>query len=139
MGEILRRVSREYVEIVRRTYGEWAQGNMRAGVELFDPEIAFETFMPDADQRVVARGPAEIAGFMREFLRQWRDYRLLAEEFVDHGETVLVIGHQSAFGRQSGIAVDYPMCSAWTFRRGKVVRLAFDPDPQRALAAAQPK
>lgn len=122
--------------MVRQVYAEWAQGNMRAGVELFDPEIVFESFMPDASERVVANGPAEVETFMREFLGQWRDYKLFGDEFREAGEKVFVTGHQAATGRQSGAAVEDTMCSVWTFHDGKVVHLLFDRDRQKALAAA---
>lgn len=110
---------------------------MTAGVELFDSEIVFQAFMPDANQRVVVNGAGEIETFMREFLRDWRDYRLIGEEFREiGGDKVLVIGHQAASGRKSGVAVEHPMCSVWTFRAGRIVGLVFDPDSQTALEAA---
>jgi len=130
-------MSEENIEIVRRIYAEWERGHMAAGVELFDSEIVFESFMPDANERVVANGPEEVETFMREFLRHWRDYRLIGEEFREIGrDKVLVAGHQAATGRQSGVAVESAMCSVWTFRNGSVVGLVFDPDSQTALEAA---
>jgi ketosteroid isomerase-like protein len=130
-------MSQENVEIVRRTYAEWERGKMTAGVELFDPEIRFESFMPDANERIVANGPEEVEAFMREFLGQWRDYRLIADEVREVGkDKVFVGGYQAATGRQSGVAVESPMYSVWTVRNGKVVGLLFEPDRQTALEAA---
>jgi ketosteroid isomerase-like protein len=127
----------ENLDRVREVYAEWALGNMRAGAELFDPDVDFEAFLPDSAERVAARGPKEVEGFMREFLSHWRDYRLFGDEFraVD-SDTVLVLGHQCASGRRSGAAVDHPMSSAWKFRDGRVVHLVFDPDPQKIFEAA---
>ena len=130
-------MSEENVEIVRQTYVEWRRGNMKAGVERFDPEIVFESFMPDASERIVVSGPAEVEAFMREFLRDWRDYRLIGDEYHQAGATrVFVRGRQAAVGRESGAAVEDTMYSVWTFRDGKVVHLIFDRDRQRALEAA---
>lgn len=129
-------MSQGNVEIVRGVYAEWGQGNMQTGVELFDPNIEFESFMPDASERVVAKGPAEVEAFMRAFLRQWRDYKLFGDEFRDEGTQVLVIGHQTATGRQSGIALEDTVCSVWTFRDGRVTHLLFDRDRRRTLEAA---
>src|SRR5687768_12840093 len=119
-------MSQENVEIVRRVYAEWARGNMDAGITLFDPDIVFESFMPDANARVVAKGPAEVASFMQAFLRQWRNYRLFGDEFRDEGDMVFVTGHQTATGRRSGIAVEDTIYSVWTFRDGMVAHLLFD-------------
>lgn len=127
------------MEIVRRIYAEWEKGNMRAGVPLFDPGIVFISFMPDSSERIVARGQAEIEGFMREFLAQWRDYRLLGDEFREvAADRVLVRGRQSATGRLSGVAVEDETHSLWTFRDGRVVELRFERELQRALESLPP-
>ena len=130
-------MSQENVDVVRGAYAEWAQGNMWAGVELFDSEIVFESFMPDANERIVAKGPTEVEAFMREFLGQWRDYKLFGDEFrAVNDDKVFVQGRQTATGRHSGVAVEDTMCSVWTFRGGKVVHLLFERDRKRALEAA---
>jgi ketosteroid isomerase-like protein len=130
-------VSEKNIELVRQIYGEWERGNINAGVELFDPEIVFETFMPDSDAGVVANGPAEVEGFMREFLEQWRDYRLIAEELTAAGEDiVLVSGRQAARGKVSGVEVEQPMFSVWIFRANRVIALRFTPFRAEALEAA---
>jgi ketosteroid isomerase-like protein len=130
-------MSQENVEVVRQIYAEWQRGNMKAGVERFDPEIVFESFMPDATERIVVNGPAKVEAFMREFLRDWRDYRLIGDEYRKASPTrVFVRGRQAAIGRESGVAVEDTMLSVWTFRDGKVVHLIFDRDRRRALEAA---
>ncbi len=129
-------MSQQNVEVVREIYAQWARGNMSAGVEMFDTEIAFETFMPDANDRVVADGPEEIEAYMRDFLAQWANYRLIGEEFRDAGTKVLVSGRQTAHGKLSGAEVEQPMHSVWTFRDGKVVGLRFTPFRDEALEAA---
>ena len=129
-------MSQENVQSVRRTYARWSRGDMQAGVDLFDPEIVFESFVPDANERIVVTGPARIAAFMDEFLGQWSEYRLFGDEFHDAGDVVFVIGHQTALGRQSGVFVEDTLCSVWTFREGKVVHLLFDRDRDIAREAA---
>jgi ketosteroid isomerase-like protein len=128
-------MSRENVKIVREIYAHWARGNMWAGVEMFDTDIVFESFMPDASDWVVAHGPEEIEAFMREFLAQWANYRLIGEEFRDVGPKVFVAGRQKARGKQSGAEVEHPMHSVWTFRADKVVGLRFTPFREEALEA----
>jgi hypothetical protein len=39
---------------------------------------------------------------------------------------------------RESVAVEYPMCSAWTFRDGTVMQLVLDPDPEQAIAAVLP-
>ena len=82
-------------------------------------------------------GPAKSKRLCAQFLRDWRDYRLIGQEFREIGkDKVFVAGRQAAVGRNSGVAVEHSMCSVWTFRAGRVVGLVFDPDSQTALEAA---
>ena len=74
---------------------------------------------------------------MREFLAQWTGYRILGDDFQAVGDdTVFVTGRQAGTGRQSGVAVEGPIFSIWTFRAGKVVRLVFEPNRAQAREAA---
>ena len=61
-------MSQENVEvIVRSIYSKWQRGNF-ADVH-FDPEVVFESVMPDSSERVVAHGPEGVEAFMRESSR----------------------------------------------------------------------
>ena len=130
-------MSEEHVEIVRTVYAEWERGNLAAAVELFAPEIVFESYMPDSSEQVVAHGPKGIETFTREILRQTSVYRMIGEEFRGVGnDKVFVAGRQATIGRRSGVAVEGPAFWVWTFRDGKVARLLFETDRRRALEAA---
>jgi hypothetical protein len=59
-------MSQENVEIVRRILTNWGQGDFAAPLNLFDSKIAFETFMPAADENVIANGIAQFAAFTRD-------------------------------------------------------------------------
>jgi ketosteroid isomerase-like protein len=129
-------MSEENVEIVRRIYSSWGKGEMTAGIEFFDPEISFRSFMPDSNETFLANGPQEIEAFMREFLAQWRDYRIIGDEFRSTGDKVMVASRQAARGRHSGVEVEQPIFSVWTLRGGKVIALHFTPFRDVALEAA---
>jgi ketosteroid isomerase-like protein len=129
-------MSQENVEIVRRILGGWALGDFAAWKALIDPGITFETFMPDASEDVVARGSAEFEAFTRDWLSQWRDYRIVAEEFQGIGpDRVFVPLTQIGSGRSSGVEVKSPGFSVWTLRLGKVVNLSLHYDRDKALEA----
>jgi ketosteroid isomerase-like protein len=130
-------MSRDNVDIVRLILTEWERGNFSAGAKLFDPEVTFETFMPDATENVIARGSAEFAAFTRDWLSQWREYRIVGDEFQEVGrDKVFVAVRQLARGRHSGAEVESPGFSVWTLRGGKVVKLSLHYDRDKALEAA---
>jgi ketosteroid isomerase-like protein len=125
------------VEIVRRIYVEWERGNFAAALPRLDRKVTFETFMPDSNEIVAVRGLEQLGSFMRDWFRQWRDYRVTGEEFRAVGpDHVFVAGRQAGTGRQSGAQVDSPGFTVWTFRAGRVVRLLAHYDRAAALEAA---
>ena len=71
---------------------------------------------------------------MRDFLSQWDEFTVSAEEFVDGGETVLVTERQTGTGRESGAVTEI---AAWSFRDGEVVRVRWLTDRAEATAAIE--
>ena len=63
-------MAQENVEVVRGIYAEWSRGHFGAALPLFDPEITFETFMPDAAENIVVQGLDQIESFMRDWFEQ---------------------------------------------------------------------
>lgn len=125
------------VETVRAIYAEWERGNFQAALPVLDREITFETFMPDSDEIVVLHGLERLEGFMRDWFGQWEAYRVTGDEFRAAGtDHVFVAGRQAGIGRRSGVQVDSPGFTVWTFRAGKVVRLLAHYDRGSALEAA---
>ena len=127
-------MSRENVEVVRAVYDEWAKGNFRAGVELYDPNILLvltEDF-PEADKYLGIEG---VGDYMRGFLSAWDELSITAEEFIAAGDSVVVAVQQHGAGRGSGISGDHRYFHVWTFRGGAVTRLDVIGDRARALEA----
>jgi ketosteroid isomerase-like protein len=130
-------MSQENLDLVRRTYAQWALGNMKAGVELFHPQIVFRELHARRQREGCRPGSRGGRSIHAGFLAQWRDYRLVGEDFRQvRSDQIVVSGHQSAMGRESGVAASDSMSSFWTFRDGKVVRLVFERDIEKALAVA---
>jgi ketosteroid isomerase-like protein len=130
-------MSQENLEIVRGIYAEWEKGNFQAALPILDREITFEVWMPDSNEMVVRHGLNRLEGFMRDWFGQWEGYRVIGDEFRAIGsDHVFVGGRQAGTGRRSGVEVDSPGFTVWTFRAGKVVRLLAHYDRDSALEAA---
>ena len=127
----------ENVEVVRSIYAEWEKGNFQAALPVLDREITFEVWMPDSNELDVRHGLHGLEEFMRDWFGQWEGYRIIGDEFRAIGtDHVFVGGRQAGTGRSSGVEVDSPGFSVWTFRAGKVVRLFVHYDRDSALKAA---
>ena len=123
------------IELLRDLYARWARGDFHGGRELLDADVEFNLGTPDYEA-TPARGPGQIEQQMREFLANWTDYRVEAEEFLDAGDRVLVRARQHGLGKHSGVDVDMPLFGVWTFREAKAVRISFYSSGREAREAA---
>jgi ketosteroid isomerase-like protein len=115
-------MSQENVEILRRLYEQWADGDL--STHFFDSEIEFSRIgaqTPDMEGRW--RGLDEVSTAMREYLRAFSDLRIEAERIIDLGRgRVLVLTRHTARGKQSGVPIEHEAGDLLTLRAGKVVR-----------------
>src|SRR5688500_16218555 len=95
-------MSEENVEAVRRIYEGWAQGNFRAGVELYDPLILLVQGQ-DFPACGTYLGLDGIRDYMAMFLEAWERVTIEAEEILEAGDSVVAKVIQRAIGRKSGI------------------------------------
>ena len=72
---------------MRGLYAEWARGNFRPGKELFAPDVVFDQLI-DGSSNVV--GADAVESYTREFLAHWGEFRIVAEDFVEVGDKILV-------------------------------------------------
>ena len=129
-------MSQQHLDTVRGIYDEWARGNFRAGVELFDSQVVFvEGVGPDGGVHV---GVEEVKSFMRGFLGAWAEVTIEAQELIPAGDTVVVHVQQRATSTAVGLHADHQYFQLWTFRGDRVIRLDNVPDRDRALAAIAP-
>jgi ketosteroid isomerase-like protein len=116
-------MSQENVEIVRAVYDEWGRGNLRAGLDLYDPRAVFIPFdNPDGGMGFYL-GAEGVGEFMRGWLKSWTDFTIAGEEFIETGDSVVVATRQRGIGRASGAPAEVLYFQVWTFRGPAVVRL----------------
>jgi ketosteroid isomerase-like protein len=128
-------MSEENVEALRPVYNEWAKGNLRAGLDLLDPNIVYIN-RPGLFVTGSCYGLEEMQRWMREFLSAWDSYEAHATEFIPSGDTVVVAFRQVTIGSGSGVPSEMETFAVWTFRGKKVIRLEKMPDRREALEAA---
>ena len=126
-------MSQENVEIVRRLYEQWREGDY-SGTDWADENIEFVMRTPEGG---TARGIEAMRDAWRDFLRAWHEFRGVPREFIDVGNQVLVLNEFGGRGRESGVPIRGMRGAAlFTFDGGKVVRLALFTDWDQAREAA---
>jgi len=120
------------LELLRELYREWEAGNLRAGSELLSDELV--TVWPEGFPHAgTYHGPRQHRRAMREWLSAWTEFKLVAEDFIRVGETIVVPFRVRARGAGSGVEVDRRWAHAWTISAGKVVRFEVSLEPDQLM------
>jgi ketosteroid isomerase-like protein len=95
-------MSKENVEIVKRIFEGWSEGDFRPGREAFSDDVVFV-----ADDPVLGRTPchglSEVTAYTREYLSSWSHVRHVAQEIIDCGDRVFVAERHIGVGKHSGV------------------------------------
>ena len=124
-------MSQENVDLARRSW------TADAFTELFDEHIVMdsrENPVPDLPEVQVGRDEAINA--FRHYWGTWDEYAIDPVEFIDAGQSVVVVVHEHGRGKGSGVPVERQHFQLWTFRRGRIVRWEAFADKSAALEAA---
>jgi ketosteroid isomerase-like protein len=127
-------MSQQNLDAVRAVYEEWAKGNLRAGRDLFDPDILFIP-LPEIPNAGRYHGTESMRDFMRGWMEAWQTLTLTAEDFIEADNSVVVAVRQSGIGQESGTPSDFLYFSVWTFRGRAVIRMEDFSDRAQALEA----
>jgi ketosteroid isomerase-like protein len=126
-------MANENVELVRRAYQAYADGDLAAMLEFVDPDLEWTYLDPALAQPTpqVCHGRHELEGV----LRGWAEHGLRAEleEVAGRGELVMVGVRTSGVDAHYGRRGDDRGYSVVTVRGGRIVALRDCCDRQEAL------
>jgi ketosteroid isomerase-like protein len=129
-------MSQQNLDLVRRIYDLWNQGDIDAATELFDPEVVWQgyTHLPDSGRR---DGVDAVRAWVTDFAEAWGEIQVGIERLVEVGNgAVLALVRMSGRGRDSGAAVTSGVDGhLWTIRAGKVVAVRMYQGSREALEA----
>jgi ketosteroid isomerase-like protein len=130
-------VSQQNVEIIREFLEAFNRRDFAASLDAIDPDVEWHP-PPDIPNAAIATGHAALIANWRDWLGAWDYYRFLPEEILEGtGEKVLVVGHESGQGTDSGIeARSRRVTAVYQLRDGKIVRFKAYLDRAEALQAA---
>ena len=125
-------MSRENVEVVQRGLEHFsATGEVLW--DLVDPEI--EVHDHDSPDQGSYRGHAGFTRWLEDWGAAWADWSVEPQEFIDAGESVVVVLRMKAEGRGSGINIDRQDAEVFAVRNGKIVRVDYYNNKRQALEA----
>jgi ketosteroid isomerase-like protein len=126
-------MSRENVELMRRTFERWNAGEREVDPDIVHPHMVVRLAMTNAEYH----GYDGLRSWMAEIDDQFGDWSLSIDRFRNASEgRLLALGAVHIRGRTSGVEFDQPMALLLTFADERLIELRTIPDHAEALAAA---
>jgi ketosteroid isomerase-like protein len=126
----------ENVEIVKQGIDAFNNRDVDALASLVTPDFAWFPALPGVLEGDGYRGREGIETYFGEISNTWEELRVLAGEFRDLGDRVVMLGRTEGRGRGSGVQVGSPIGVIYDFRDGKMSRVLAHLDHDEALRAA---
>jgi ketosteroid isomerase-like protein len=129
-------MSAENVEIVRRVLDAFNRRDVDAFMELTTSDFELFPAMAGSVDGSSVTGREGLETLLGEVRDIWEEQHVIADEFRDLGDCVLVLGRIVGRGRASGIPVETPGATINDFRDGKISRVRTYLDHGEASRAA---
>ncbi len=129
-------MSKENVAIILRALEHFqAEGDFLTAATA--PDFVWDmTFFHGWPEQQLYEGLEETRRFIREWTEPFEDWRIEVESVHDAGdEQVLVILHQHARSKSTGLPVDMTLGQVYTIVGGRQTRMEMYSDPAEALRA----
>jgi ketosteroid isomerase-like protein len=124
------------VEMVARAIAAFNSRDIATYDDLYTPDFAFFPALTGTIEGRSYRGREGLETWFVEARETWEEFRVLAEELRDLGDSVLGLGRIEGRGRVSGVELDAPMGIVVDFRDGRISRSRTYLDPGEAMRAA---
>ena len=130
-------MSESSLDIVRASAERWNAGDFEGMFELYSDDLVVVTGEHWPEANLTMEGKDAFRESTREWLDVWQSVELETDHVEAFGDRVVAQGHWRSTGRASGVAGTMAVHMVLTVRDGKIARLEWYPDHQRALAAAR--
>ena len=127
-------MSRANVEVTRRLFTAFSCGDLTAMLREMDPDVVLH--VENAGQGVY-RGHEGVTKSYVDWTEDFDEFKVVAEEFLDRGDYVVVRTRQTGSGKSSGIPMEGVAWFVCQVREGKVVWVHVLTNEQEALEAAE--
>jgi ketosteroid isomerase-like protein len=129
-------MSEENVELVKRFTRLFESGDRDEWRQYFDPDVVWDTSASNMPLAGVLEGHQGVEQFFRDWLGTWRDYKLVHREYLDAGDSVVVVFRQHGIGRESGVEIERDFFGVYDLSGSKVIRFRLYESREEALEAA---
>jgi ketosteroid isomerase-like protein len=128
-------MSQENVEIVKRLIDAFNRRDVDGFAEITTADFEWITSMAAVEGEVF-QGREGIETYFGHMRDAWEEFLIIAEDYRDIGDRVLLLGRLEARGLASGVPVSTPLDILYDLRDGKISRMHSHLDHDEAMRAA---
>ena len=116
-------MSEQNVALVRSVYEAFGKGDIPAvlGCMASDMEWNEAENFPYADGNPYVGADAIVAGVFMRLGGEWDGFTVVPDEFLDAGDTVVMLGRYKGICKATGKPLDAQTCHVWRVKDGKAV------------------
>jgi hypothetical protein len=132
----------ENVKVVQQHFAAFAQGDLRAALDVFAAEVDFQSPVTRTAPKEISWAQSrhsreEIAAFFKELGEKMEIERMETLAFTAQGDRVIVEGRNRGTVRSTGRTYEHDWVMVFTLRAGKIVRCRHYYDTADLVAAFQ--
>jgi ketosteroid isomerase-like protein len=131
-------MSNETVAVIRGIYDAFAAGDVPGVLGRMSPDIVWN----EAENFIYAGGnpytgpEAVLNGVFARCIGEWDGFAANPEEYLDAGDTVVVLGRYTGINKATGKPLDAQLAHVWRVADGKAARFQQYTDTLQAARAA---
>jgi hypothetical protein len=115
-------MSEQSVEVVKRAYAAFAEGDVPAVLEVFADDIEWHEAEGMPYGGIYRGGEAVVQNVFGPISQDVEGFAVTPEEFMATGDTVAVVVSYTGTGKVSGKPLNLPVVHVWDIQDGKAVR-----------------
>jgi uncharacterized protein len=123
-------------DTLREGYEAFGRGDLDGATANFADDVRWEN--PEASQlpnNGVTEGKDAVKQLFAELGDYWESFQITPDEFIENGDTVIVLSHSESKGKDTGKEVKLPWVHIWRFSDGEVTEVQALTDTAMAAEA----
>ena len=110
--------------VLKQGYEAFGRGDLEGATANFADDVRWEN--PEAPQLPnsgVIQGRGNVKQVFAELGNYWEPFSIVPDEFIESGDTVVVLSHSEAKAKDTGKEAKLPWVHVWRFSDGKVAEV----------------
>ena len=110
------------INVIKKLYQAFSEGDLDSILNIIHPDVEWvESEGIPYGGKFIGRD-AVVKGVFAKIGAEWDDFQAHTEEFINAGDTIIVLGYDSGTYKATGKSMEAATASFWTLKDGKVIK-----------------